>query len=235
MKRAALLLFLPLTVAMQSTAHATDICPQGTYEIKIDPPVSWSYKNVSFTVVGDRASLNWNDGNTGPYDVVRVIVKGGVPSRVYDYGVDVAGDTGLVAPINASGHPAQISHYTVCKKEQWTPPTTTTTTSTTTTSTTSPTSSTGTPTTTATTTPRIGEDPTTTIQSSTTSTPTSSSGVTSSTGSVPDPSTSLPPFIPPDTLPPTGDQSADSRLWVLVAAAIAVITGIFVRRRTRAV
>jgi hypothetical protein len=106
------------TVASASTGNSgnsgPEDCPAGTVGVKVDPPVSWTNGNLQFTVVGDAESLNWTDGNTGPYEVVQVLVKGGNATRTYDYAASVSGDTGLVAPVNSSGQPAQISHYTVC-------------------------------------------------------------------------------------------------------------------------
>src|SRR5215470_9672906 len=77
-------------------------CPAGTVGIKVDPPVSTTHENVTFTVTGNAESLAWSDGNTGPLDVVEVLVKGGNATRTFTYDASVAGDSGLVAPLNAS-------------------------------------------------------------------------------------------------------------------------------------
>ncbi|TFG42259.1 MAG: hypothetical protein E4H43_03420, partial [Bacteroidia bacterium] len=110
-----------------STVHAASVEPvivddnpicveQGFgYGYKIDPPTTGGY-----VVVPDYLSINWSSAD-GVYfnwsstaGIDAVIVKGGDNANVYTYNPESKGDTGLNAPVNASGKPAAISHLEFC-------------------------------------------------------------------------------------------------------------------------
>lgn len=82
---------------------------------KVDPPVSGTYaldavNTVTVTFSGGGKVLDWSA--TIPID--RVIVKGGDAANVYNYDPEALSDTGLLAPVNQSGGPAEISHVEFC-------------------------------------------------------------------------------------------------------------------------
>jgi collagen type VII alpha len=104
----------PGTTNHGSNGGNTGTCPSGSTAFKVDGAINWTNANLSFVVSEHGQLLAWTDGNTGPLDVVRVLVKGGRATAQYDYAVSATGAVGLTAPINASGGPAGISHYTVC-------------------------------------------------------------------------------------------------------------------------
>src|SRR5690606_310099 len=127
MKRSILLLStLAVGGLSASTAHAgqaepvmmlgNKTCADLGYShgFKVDPGVS-GYKDVPYfgkvtwEVVGKYLSW-WSD-----FEVAAVIVKGGPNVNVYYNDKDGAlGGKGLVAPINASGKPAGLSHFDFC-------------------------------------------------------------------------------------------------------------------------
>lgn len=76
--------------------------PEG-FEVSLNDgagSISWSYE--------DPAGLQC-------IGAIAVIVKGGPNANVYRYeGPGVTGDTDLVAPVNASGSPADVSNVTLC-------------------------------------------------------------------------------------------------------------------------
>lgn len=51
---------------------------------------------------------------TGDIVIKAVIVKGSNASHIYNYGSGATSDSGLVAPVNASGKPAGLSNITFC-------------------------------------------------------------------------------------------------------------------------
>jgi hypothetical protein len=76
---------------------------------KFDPPTSGTKAGVTITV--SQPTFNWSSTVL----ISAVIVKGGNASNVYDYRPTGAlSDSGLVAPNNASGGPANLSHLEFC-------------------------------------------------------------------------------------------------------------------------
>jgi hypothetical protein len=103
------------TVRYHENTVCSDISPH-LKELKVDPPVEGThafddgYLRGSYTVTGKQ--LDWSS-DTLPVDTV--LVKGGDDSNVYAYSYgEGMGDTGLDAPDNSSGGPADISHFTFC-------------------------------------------------------------------------------------------------------------------------
>lgn len=80
-----------------------------TIEVGIAP--STSYTQV--------LSWSWS----GSYPLYSIIVKGGDAFNEYVYDGAATSDTNLVSPINASGHPADISHVSVVLCPEGVPPT----------------------------------------------------------------------------------------------------------------
>jgi hypothetical protein len=104
------------TVRYHENTVCADISPQ-LKELKVDPPVEGTHSfsdgslDGSYTVT-DMKKLDWSS-ETG--DVKYVLVKGGDDTNVYGYAYDGSqGDVGLYAPDNASGGPADLSHFTFC-------------------------------------------------------------------------------------------------------------------------
>ena len=76
---------------------------------KFDPPTSGTKAGVTITV--SQPTFSWSSTVL----ISAVIVKGGNASNVYDYRPTGAlSDSGLVAPNNASGGPANLSHLEFC-------------------------------------------------------------------------------------------------------------------------
>lgn len=86
------------------------------FELKVDPPASGNYTDgtldLSVTVYDGGKTFDWSS-NLG---VDIVIVKGGNSANVYTYDppTEATSDTGLQAPVNASGEPAGLSHMSFC-------------------------------------------------------------------------------------------------------------------------
>jgi hypothetical protein len=113
-----------------------DIAPEGTtwIELKVDPPADDEFTDDTLTVnidisdTDDGQVFDW-ESNIG---VDAVIAKGGPDANVYFYDPESTGDSGLHAPVNASGMFAGLSHISFCYDTETTPPTTPTTSPTTT-------------------------------------------------------------------------------------------------------
>ncbi|MCA9903624.1 MAG: hypothetical protein KC547_07190, partial [Anaerolineae bacterium] len=84
------------------------------YKPQPEPPPSGTYTipNTSYTItiVSDGTYFDWS--STLPIDAV--ISKGSNAANVYVYNPESTGDTQLASPVNASGHPAAISHIEFC-------------------------------------------------------------------------------------------------------------------------
>ena len=113
----------------------------GTTTLKVEPVADGTFTDGTLTVTIDVRTtaggqvFDW----TSNIGVDQVIVKGGNASNVYTYNPESTGDTGLHAPVNASGNFAGLSHVSFCydagEPPTTAPPTTTPTTTTPTTST----------------------------------------------------------------------------------------------------
>lgn len=68
------------------------------------------------SVTTDGTHVTWSITPPDGYCVanVAVIVKGGPAANVYYYNDGESGDSGLTAPVNASGNPAGLSNLTIC-------------------------------------------------------------------------------------------------------------------------
>ena len=69
-----------------------------------------------FTVNTDGVNVSWSVNPPAGFCVsnVAVIVKGGRGANVYYYNNGETSDSGLAAPVNASGSPAGLSNLTIC-------------------------------------------------------------------------------------------------------------------------
>jgi hypothetical protein len=112
-----------------------DIAPEGAtwIELKVDPPTDEFTDdtltvNIDISDTDDGQVFDW-ESNIG---VDAVIAKGGPDANVYFYDPESTGDSGLHAPVNASGMFAGLSHISFCYDTETTPPTTPTTSPTTT-------------------------------------------------------------------------------------------------------
>ena len=95
---------------------------QGYGAFKIDPPRSGDFTSPDGRLTVTLAVSGKSLGFTTNIPVAAVIVKGGDAANVYRYGAGSTGDSGLYAPINASGGPAGLSHVDFCYKPQTPPP-----------------------------------------------------------------------------------------------------------------
>jgi hypothetical protein len=95
---------------------------QGYGAFKIDPPRSGDFTSPDGKLTVTLAVSGKSLGFTTNIPVAAVIVKGGDAANVYRYGSGSTGDSGLYAPINASGGPAGLSHVDFCYKPQTPPP-----------------------------------------------------------------------------------------------------------------
>lgn len=77
----------------------------------IDPNGAYSFTVVVGTEEGEDFTkvLSWSSN----FPIYAVIVKGGNAFNLYQYDIDVRGDTDLVSPDNESGHPANVSHVSI--------------------------------------------------------------------------------------------------------------------------
>lgn len=86
----------------------------GDYEVKVDPPAPGTYALDAYNSVtlasADGVYLDW----WATVGMDAVIVKGGDAATVYMYDPEAFADSGLSAPVNASGHPAALSHVSFC-------------------------------------------------------------------------------------------------------------------------
>jgi hypothetical protein len=204
-----------------TTAFATHVPPvqvdgnptcgelsDGEVELKVEPVADGTFTDGTLTVTidvretADGPVFDW----TSNIGVDAVFAKGGPTGNLYLYDppTEATSDTGLHAPVNASGKFAGLSHISFCYDKDvitTTSPTTTTTTTTspTTTTTTSPTTTTTTTGTTTTTVPGGGGGgPTTTVPVTTTVPPSiAPTTVTPST-------TTRSPSVAPTTVQPNG-------------------------------
>jgi hypothetical protein len=150
------------------------VCTSGLVGFRIDSPGSGSYVDGDFEV--DVTINNTDDGPTFDFNVTSdhlvlvVVAKGATPQNVYTYPAPgVSSDTGLHAPLNASGKFAGLSHIDFCYGEREKETTTTTEATTTTTEATTTTTE-ATTTTTAPVTTTTEQVTTTTEQETTTTT-----------------------------------------------------------------
>jgi hypothetical protein len=113
-----------------TTVPGNASCPAGTTTLKVEPVADGTFSDGTLTVtidVRDTAAgqvFDW----TSNIGVDQVIAKGGNASNVYTYDPESLGDTGLHAPVNASGKFAGLSHISFCydaDQPTTTPPTTT--------------------------------------------------------------------------------------------------------------
>src|ERR671932_2570707 len=95
---------------------------QGYGAFKIDPPRSGDFTSPDGKLTVTLAVSGKSLGFTTNIPVAAVIVKGGNAANVYRYGSGSTGDSGLYAPDNASGGPADLSHVDFCYKPQTPPP-----------------------------------------------------------------------------------------------------------------
>lgn len=86
------------------------------YELKIDPPTPGTYLYGDFSddtfsfVSDDGVYFNWSS----TLGVDAVISKGGSGGNAYLYDPEATEGFGLASSVNSSGHPAAMSHITVC-------------------------------------------------------------------------------------------------------------------------
>jgi hypothetical protein len=126
----ALLILMALVLMLAAPALATHVDPvfvegnqncnaaTGLVELtRFEPVSSGSQDGVTITVNGD--TFDWSS----TVDIAAVFVKGGSDGNLYLYPGGAASDTGLHAPVNASGGFAGLSHITFCVPDA-TPPTT---------------------------------------------------------------------------------------------------------------
>lgn len=87
----------------------------------VDPTGSYSFTIVIGKEPGQDYTqvLSWSSN----FPVYGVIVKGGNAFNLYQYDASVRGDTNLVSPNNASGHPASVSHVSIVFNPAELPPT----------------------------------------------------------------------------------------------------------------
>ena len=78
-----------------------EVDPEGLYTFTV---VVGSEEGESYTKI-----LSWNSN----FPIYGVIVKGGNAFNLYQYGTNVREDTNLVAPVNPSGNPADVSHVSI--------------------------------------------------------------------------------------------------------------------------
>jgi LPXTG-motif cell wall-anchored protein len=157
-------------------------CPDGTSEYKVDgnplnglstgESAQVTVSGVTFTftkVVGPSPFEDDTFDFTSTIAVTTVLVKGGVPTNVYNYNPATTSGSALHPPLNDGGQAPAISHVSFCIGESGT----------TTTSTTVPQSSTSTST--STTVPETTTSTSTTVPETTTSTSTTVPETTTST------------------------------------------------------
>lgn len=87
----------------------------------VDPEGAFSFTAVVGMEEGEEFTkvLSWSSN----FPIYAVIVKGGPAFNLYQYDMSVRGDTDLVAPINESGMPADVSHVSVVICPEDFPPT----------------------------------------------------------------------------------------------------------------
>lgn len=83
---------------------------------KQDYPFSSTSFGNGVSVTTDGTYVSWSITPPAGYCVsnVAVIVKGGPNANVYYYNDGQSSDSGLAAPVNASGNPAGLSNLTIC-------------------------------------------------------------------------------------------------------------------------
>ena len=98
----------------------------GTIELKVEPVADGTYSDGTLTVTIDVRDTP--DGQvfdfTSDIGLDAVFAKGSNAGNLYTYdppGPEATADTGLHAPVNASGHFAGLSHISFCYDEDVTP------------------------------------------------------------------------------------------------------------------
>ena len=179
----ALLILMSLVLMLAAPALATHVAPvfiegnqncnaaTGLVELtRFEPVEDGTQAGVTITVNEEAKTLDW----TSTVDIAAVFVKGGSDGNLYLYPGGETSDTGLHAPINASGGFAGLSHVTFCVPDTATTTTTVEDTTTTTVEDTTTTTEEDTTTTTA-------EETTTTTAEETTTTTADVGGTTVTT------------------------------------------------------
>lgn len=109
--------YTPPEGCVRTTLPDSDIAGTHIYKFNNNGVIDPNGTNILTIVVGTAPEtsytqvLSWSW--TGSYPLFAIILKGGPAFNLYEYNGTATSDTNLVSPVNASGHPADISHVSV--------------------------------------------------------------------------------------------------------------------------